>query len=160
MTQAVAPEGAESIGQVEMLTGTAQATRADGATVQLNVGGPVFQNDVVQTGPNSKLIISFNDDTVFSLFGNARMVLNNFVFDPDGASNSMLFNLIQGTFTFVTGQVAPTGEMKVNTPVVNIGVRGSTHHVDIDLVDRHSRNASIVLVRTSGDEGVECQCAQ
>ncbi len=55
LTQAAAPEEAEPIGQVEMLTGTAQATRADGVTVQLNVGGPVFQNDVVQTGPNSNL---------------------------------------------------------------------------------------------------------
>jgi hypothetical protein len=47
LTQAAAPEEAEPIGQVEMLTGTAQATRADGVTVQLNVRGPVFQNDVV-----------------------------------------------------------------------------------------------------------------
>ncbi len=55
LTQAATPEEAEPIGQVEMLTGTTQATRADGVTVQLNVGGPVFQNDVVQTGPNSNL---------------------------------------------------------------------------------------------------------
>ncbi|MHC4091640.1 MAG: Ig-like domain-containing protein, partial [Planctomycetota bacterium] len=133
--QATAPEGAEPIGQVETLTGTAQATHADGTVVQLGVGDPVFQNDVVQTGPNSNLIIGFNDDTVFSLFGNARMVLNNFVYDPDGASNSMLFNLIQGTFTFVTGQVAPTGSMRVETPVATIGIRGSTHHVAINLLD-------------------------
>jgi hypothetical protein len=43
LTQVAAPEEAEPIGQVEMLTGTAQATRADGATVQLNVSGPVFK---------------------------------------------------------------------------------------------------------------------
>ncbi len=33
--QAATPEGAEPIGKVETLTGTAQATRADGVTVQL-----------------------------------------------------------------------------------------------------------------------------
>ncbi len=34
--QAATPEGAEPIGKVETLTGTAQATRADGVTIQLS----------------------------------------------------------------------------------------------------------------------------
>ncbi len=46
--QATEPEGAQPIGQVETLTGGAQATRADGTVVQLSVGDPVFQGDVVQ----------------------------------------------------------------------------------------------------------------
>lgn len=133
--QAGAPEGAEPIGQVESLSGTAQVTRADGVTVQLNVGDPVFQGDVVQTGAGSTLGITFVDGTVFSLSAGARMVLHSMVYDPDGTSNSMLFNLIQGTFVFVTGQVAPTGSMRVETPVATIGIRGTTPIVKISAVD-------------------------
>ncbi|MCH8997375.1 MAG: FecR domain-containing protein, partial [Proteobacteria bacterium] len=131
--QAGAPEGAEPIGQVESLSGTAQATRADGTVIQLSVGDPVFQNDVVRTGPNSKLIIAFEDETVFSLSANARMVLDKFVYEPDGASNLMIFSLVQGAFTFVSGQVAPTGSMLIQTPVATIGIRGTTVHITVDV---------------------------
>ncbi|MFQ5973970.1 MAG: FecR domain-containing protein [Alphaproteobacteria bacterium] len=122
--QAGAPESAAPIGQVETLSATAQATRADGTTVQLNVGDPVFQGDVVQTGTGSSLGITFVDGTIFSLSAGARMVLNSVVYDPDGTSNSMPFNLIQGTFVFVTRQVASTGSMRVETPIATLGIRG------------------------------------
>src|SRR3546814_5020916 len=35
-------------------------------------------------------------------------------------------SLIQGTFVFVTGEIAPSGEMDVATPVGTIGIRGTT----------------------------------
>ena len=44
------------------------------------------------------------------------MALNEFVYDPDGKSNSTLFNLTKGTFTFVAGKIAKTGDMKIDTP--------------------------------------------
>src|SRR5437879_6524720 len=34
------------------------------------------------------------------------MVLNEFVFDPKGTSNSTLFSLSKGTFTFIAGKVS------------------------------------------------------
>ena len=43
------------------------------------------------------------------------MVLNELVYSPGAADNSMLINLVQGTFVFVAGQVAPSGDMKVQT---------------------------------------------
>lgn len=44
----------------------------------------------------------------------------------------MVMNLIQGTFVFVTGQVAPTGNMVVETPVATVGIRGTTPILVID----------------------------
>ena len=123
--QAGAPDGAEPIGQVETLTGVATATRANGVTVQLNVGNPVFRNDVIETASGSTLGITFLDETVFSLSEGSRMILNELVYQPGGSSNSMLFNLIQGTFSFVAGKVAPTGDMKIDTPVATMGIRGT-----------------------------------
>lgn len=124
--QAGAGEGKEPIGQVETLEGKAYATRTDGTKVELKVGDPVFQGDVVETGADSKLGITFIDQTVFSLSEDARMVLDELVFDPGGSDNSMLVNLVQGSFVFVAGQVAPTGDMKVQTPVATMGIRGTT----------------------------------
>ncbi|WP_183416445.1 VCBS domain-containing protein, partial [Limibacillus halophilus] len=115
----------QPIGQVETLTGDAQATRG-GVLLSLDVGSPVFEGDVVQTGSDTKIGISFIDGTVFSLTSNTQIVLDELVYDPGGSDNSLLFNVVQGTFVFITGQVAPTGDMKVDTPVATIGIRGTT----------------------------------
>jgi hypothetical protein len=48
--------------------------------------------------------ITFTDGTAFNLSSNARMVLNKFVYDPNGTSNSTLFSLTKGTFTFIARQ--------------------------------------------------------
>ena len=124
--------GQEPIGQIETLEGAAFATRANGQRVQLNVGDPVFEDDLVETGAGSSLGITFIDETVFSLSADARMVLDELVYEPGGSSNSMVMNLVQGTFVFVTGQVAPTGDMKVETPVATMGIRGTTPWVVIE----------------------------
>jgi VCBS repeat-containing protein len=121
------------IGKVVQVSGVATATHADGVTVNLANGDPVYQGDVVRTGPDSKLGISFIDDSVFSLSADASMVLDELVFDPAKlADSSMVVNLVQGSFVFVTGQVAPTGNMKVETPVATMGIRGTTPKVLIN----------------------------
>ncbi len=127
-----ANSGDVPIGNVQTMEGSASVVRANGLTLQLKIGDPVFQGDVVLTGPGSKLGISFVDDTIFSLSADARMVLNSLVFDPNGKSNSMLFSLVEGTFVFAAGQIAPTGDMKIQTPVATMGIRGTSPTVSID----------------------------
>ena len=58
--------------------------------------------------PYGAVGISFTDGTAFNISSNARMVLNEFVYDPKGKQNSTLISLSKGTFTFVAGQVAKT----------------------------------------------------
>jgi hypothetical protein len=107
-----------------------QATLPNQAA-QTKVGDFVYQGDVVRTGADGRLSINFNDGTSFTLSNNANMTLNEFVYDPNGKSNSTLFNLANGTFTFVAGNIAKTGDMKINTPVATMGIRGTTPHVEI-----------------------------
>ncbi|WP_119274326.1 Ig-like domain-containing protein, partial [Taklimakanibacter deserti] len=123
--QAGGSDGGAAIGKVTTLTGTVTAQHADGAVVELHVGDPVFKGDVLQSGPQASVGIVFVDQTVFSLSANARMVLNELVYQQGGSDNSMAFSLVEGTFSFVAGQVAPTGEMKINTPVASMGIRGT-----------------------------------
>ena len=98
---------------------------------QTKLGDHVYKGDVVQTGADGKVGITFTDGTAFNLSSNARMVLDEFVYDPNGKSNSTLFSLTKGTFTFIAGKVAKTGDMKVDTPVATMGIRGTTPHVEI-----------------------------
>jgi hypothetical protein len=57
------------------------------------------------------------------------MELIEFVYSPNGKSNSSMFSLIRGAFTFVAGKIAKTGSMKLDTPVATMGIRGTTPHV-------------------------------
>ena len=119
------------IGHVTKLSGTATVVR-NGVSVILNNGDNVEKSDVVQSGSDSTLGITFIDGTVFGLSSNARMVLNEMVYDPNGSSNSSLISLVAGTISFVAGETAKHGDMKVDTPVATMGIRGTAVLVEID----------------------------
>ena len=128
------------IGKVVVATGSVTIERTNAVVVQASVAGQagqtkvgdlVYEGDVVATGADGRLGINFTDGTSFNLSSNARMALSEFVYDPNGKSNSTLFNLTKGTFTFVAGKVAKTGDMKIDTPVATMGVRGTTPHIEI-----------------------------
>ncbi|QHO73702.1 hypothetical protein ACH79_14630 [Bradyrhizobium sp. CCBAU 051011] len=124
----VAPQ---MIGHVTKLVGNATAIR-NGVSIILNQGDTVHKGDVVQSGSDSTLGITFIDGTVFGLASNARMVLNEMVYDPNGSDNKSLLSLVQGTISFVAGATAKKGDMKVDTPVATMGIRGTAVLVEID----------------------------
>ncbi|MGQ0681404.1 FG-GAP-like repeat-containing protein [Bradyrhizobium sp.] len=122
---------AKIIGHVTKLTGSATVIR-NGVSIILNNGDNVHQGDVVQSGSNSTVGITFIDGSVFGLASNARMVLNEMVYDPNGSGNSSFLSLVQGTISFVAGATAKHGDMKVDTPVATMGIRGTAVLVEID----------------------------
>src|SRR5947207_7347262 len=128
------------IGKVVTATGSITIEHVNPVVVQANlpsqagrtkVGDLVYQGDVVRTGADGRVSINFTDDTSFNLSSNASMTLNEFVYDPNGKSNSTLFNLSKGTFTFIAGKIAKTGDMKIDTPAATMGIRGTTPHVEV-----------------------------
>jgi hypothetical protein len=128
------------IGKVVVATGSVTIERTNAVVVQASTSGPagqakvgdlVYQGDVVATGADGKVGINFTDGTSFNLSSNARMALDEFVYDPKSLSNSTVFSLTKGTFTFVAGKVAKTGDMKIDTPVATMGIRGTTPRVEI-----------------------------
>jgi hypothetical protein len=108
-----------------------QANITANGTVRVKTDDPVYRGDLVQTGADSAVDIVFADGTSFKVSSNARMELNDFVYDPAGSSNSTLFSLSKGSFTFLAGAIAKTGNMKVDTPVGTMGIRGTAPHVEI-----------------------------
>jgi hypothetical protein len=138
----VVPAAAQSestpIGKIVKLSGSVSVEHTTAVVVQASVDGskakvgdPVYKGDVVQTGTDGAVGITFADGSAFNLTSNARIVLNEFVYDPNGKSNSTFFSLTKGTFTLVAGKVAKTGDMKIDTPVATMGIRGTTPHVEI-----------------------------
>jgi len=128
------------IGKVVTATGVVSIEHVGAVVVQASlgaqsgsakVGDSVYLGDVVATGSDGRVGITFTDGTAFDLSPNARMVMNEFIYDPNSKSNSSLLSLTKGTFTFVAGKIAKSGDMKVNTPVATMGIRGTTPRVEI-----------------------------
>lgn len=137
---AVQDFSAKPIGRVVATTGSVTIEHANAVVVQANISGQtsgtkvgdvVYLGDVVQTGADGRIGINFTDGTSFNLSSNAQMALTEFVYDPNSTSNSTLLNLTKGTFTFVAGDVAKTGNMTIDTPVATMGIRGTTPHIEI-----------------------------
>jgi hypothetical protein len=108
-----------------------QANLSTADAAQAKAGDLIYRGDVIQTGVDGALSITFADGSSFNVSRNARMEINEFVYDPNGQSNSSLLSLTKGTFTFIAGNVAHTGDMKVDTPVGTMGIRGTAPRVEI-----------------------------
>jgi len=127
-TAADAPE--EPIGNVASVTGSASVIRND-KTTPLKIKDDIYLNDVVQTGANSALGITFIDATTFNLKASTKITIDNYVYEDGGKSNAAIFDVAKGTAAFVAASVAKTGDMKITTPTATLGIRGTTGLVEV-----------------------------
>lgn len=129
--QPAAAAADNSIGQVASMTGGATVTRGNAARAALKVADVIYAKDILQTDVNSSLGITFDDETTFSLSANTRIVIDSFVYQQGGHGNLASFNVATGTASFIASLVAKTGQMKIATPEVTLGVRGTTGIVEV-----------------------------
>ena len=122
--------GDEPIGNVATLTGIATVIRKKDS-IALKLKDDIFQNDVLQTSANSTLGVTFNDATTFNLTANARITVDNYVYEDGGKQNAALFDVVKGTVAFVAAAVAKTGDMKISTPTATMGIRGTSGLVEV-----------------------------
>jgi len=131
--QAPADQAADNrVGEVATLQGTATVARANAAApIALKVNDPIFPNDTLQTGANSALGVTFDDETTFSLSADTRILVDEFVYQEGGNANAALFTVTRGTAAFVASMVAQTGDMRIATPTAALGIRGTTGVVEV-----------------------------
>ncbi len=120
----------EPIGNVVTLTGSASVIR-NTVTTPLKPKDDIFFNDTVQTAAGSTLGITFNDATTFNLTANAKMTIDNYVYEEGGSQNMGAFDIAKGTVAFVAAAVAKTGDMKITTPTASLGIRGTSGLVEV-----------------------------
>ncbi|HKA77847.1 MAG TPA: Ig-like domain-containing protein, partial [Pseudolabrys sp.] len=109
------------IGKIETLIGSCTVTRSDGVPIPATAGDPLFQGDIIETAAGGRVGICFIDGTAFNLSDSARMVLKGF----GGDGTSAPFDVTQGTFAFVAGEMAKAGRLCIETPFGRIRPRGN-----------------------------------
>jgi hypothetical protein len=121
------------IGQIKNAVGQVFLSR-NNVQQPAKAGDLIEQADVLITGPNSSVGITFIDNSRFSAGPNSRIELKQFRFNPTTQEGEFLTDMQHGTLAIVSGQIAkrsPDG-MKVKTPTTILGVRGTTFAVKID----------------------------
>lgn len=123
---------ARPIGRVEAVEGFVRSAAAGAAA--LRPGSPVHQGEVIETGPDGRLLIRFEDGTTLSTGPGARLVLDELVYDPAGGKASFVLSVLKGTFLYVTGLIAGTNPegVEVRTPAGTIGIRGTAFGCVVD----------------------------
>lgn len=117
---------AEPVGKVDRVQGTAQVDRG-GQSSALATESRVFEDDIITTGPESRVSITFIDESTLTIGADGEMVIDSFVFNKTGRRNSVIYNWAAGAFLTKTGAVGKTNpdDVSVRTPVVTIGIRGT-----------------------------------
>jgi hypothetical protein len=120
----------EPIGNVATLSGVATVIR-NKDSIALKLKDDIFLNDTVQSAADSALGITFNDGTTFHLSANAKITIDNYVYEDGGKDNAGVFDIAKGTVAFVAAAVAKTGDMRITTPTSTLGIRGTTGLVEV-----------------------------
>lgn len=91
-------------------------------------GGSIYPGDVVETGPGTRAVIAFRDDTRITLGASTRFRVDNFVYDEQNAGEGrFLASVLRGTVRALTGLIAKANNRNVgfSTATATIGVRGT-----------------------------------
>jgi len=133
-----------SIGHVAELSGEVMVIRSDGTRVTLQSGDSVFQGDILETESGAGIGIVLADGAALSMGEDARMVLDEMVYDPGTQAGSIALSVMKGIFTIVSGEVSKTDPdaMTISTPVATIGIRGTQIGLDLS----NGRDLNLVMM--------------
>ncbi|WP_224814395.1 FecR domain-containing protein [Hasllibacter sp. MH4015] len=120
-----APLAAQSIGTVASSEPTMRGTPPGAAPRALALGTGVVQDERIATSGNGRGQILFVDQTTLSIAPNTSIVLDRFVFNPDGTGQIGL-QMTEGALRFIGGTLSQGQEATVSTPTATIGIRGSS----------------------------------
>ena len=117
---------AAEIGSVARVQNTAWALNT-GDNRSLEAGAPIYDGDVLSTGSEARLEVTFVDGTSLTLGQNAVIEVDEFVYDPDAESGSTAWDVVAGAFLMVTGEIAKNSpeNVSISTPSATIGIRGT-----------------------------------
>ncbi len=117
---------ANDAGRIKVVRGTAWIERA-GSRLPAEVGVTVKQSDVIVTGADGSVGITFADDSRLSIGPNSTLALERFAFDPTTYQGQFESSLRRGTLVAVSGKLARQSPeaMTVKTPAAILGVRGT-----------------------------------
>ena len=142
-----------SIGEVKLHEGNAIIDRKDGDKgVVVAKELDVFSYDTVKTG-NGKVGIEFVDQTRVDVTEHSKLIIDEFVYDPNTKTGKLSLKASLGTVRYASGQIAKNSatNVQITTPTATIGVRGTDFTMTIDEI-----GSSTIILLPSCDTNGNC----
>jgi hypothetical protein len=130
---AATPVVANDIAQIKVLSGTVIIERG----AQRLIGAPgtrLQQGDVLRTGIEGSVGVTFTDNTMMSAGANSVLALDRYAFNSTTHEGRLDTSVRNGTLSVVSGKIAKQSPnaMTVKTPATILGVRGTEFFVQVD----------------------------
>ncbi len=125
--QATTGTDVSPVGAVKELSGDATVTRTNGTVETITLGTPIYEGDIIETNAEGAVNIIFIDETEFAISEDARLAIDEYVFDPSTSEGSSSFSVLKGVFVFTSGEIGrdDPDDVEIETPVGSIGIRGT-----------------------------------
>ena len=141
-----------SIGNVIIQEGESLIERKIGEDVASEVDLDIFSYDTIRTA-KSKTAIEFIDTTRVDVTEHSKLIIDEFVYDPNKKTGKLSLKASLGTVRYASGQIAknnPTS-IKITTPTATIGVRGTDFSMTVDEL-----GSSTIILLPSCDTNGNC----
>ncbi|MCL4767220.1 MAG: FecR domain-containing protein [Hyphomicrobiaceae bacterium] len=114
-----------NIGTAVEIRNSVTAAQTDEDKRRLAKQDPVREREVLESAVNSRGEFVLADDTKLVLGPTARLVLDEFVYDPgQRAGNKVTVNFVKGAFRFISGGSGQQA-YEIRTPLASLGIRGT-----------------------------------
>jgi len=143
------------VGTIDELTGEVFVTRVDGTQENVTMGTSIYEGDIIETsGDGAAANIVFIDETSFAVSENARLSIDEYVFDADTNEGATDFSVLKGLFVFTSGLIGreDPDDVTIETPIGSIGIRGTIIAGNVDSGEITVVEGAIVLRDLSGNE--------
>lgn len=121
------------IGKIMLTQGNSYIIHEDANTAYpAKADLPLYQNDTLITAEKARLRFILNDQSVMTLSGDTRLVINESIYNPEKETRFSLIKMLTGKARFGVKKMVDfkRSEFKVKTKTAICGVRGSDFIVD------------------------------
>jgi hypothetical protein len=118
--------------------GEIYAVDATGAKRRVVDGASVYPGDTIETGPGTKVLLAFRDNSRLTLGSNTQFRVDSFVFDDKEPSEGrFLVTLLRGSLRALTGLIGKANNRNVGFATANatIGIRGTGLDLDCAAIE-------------------------
>lgn len=139
------------IGSITEQKGNASITR-EKSVIEAKKDSSIDSMDTIETG-KGEVGISFEDDTQVKVTDNSKLVIDDFVYDPNNKSvGKLALKCAIGTVRYASGNIAHANSKNVaiNTPTATIAVRGTAFTMTVDEI---GQSMIILLPNLDGSVG-------